>query len=177
MIPYRRPAALLLAGLLAACGSTPATQYFTLPDSTYLPPAGSAERATAVRVLLAPPLEQGGLVYQTSPLQVNFARRNLWAVPLDQSLAAAFSNRLNRLSGGHFAPYGHHRDGSGVLTIRIEQFQGTFQGHTLVSGYARWPDGRTRPFDIRTPQQGDGYPAMVESLSQGLGQAAEAILR
>ncbi len=170
-----RLTALLLAGLLSACAATPPTQYFTLPDSAYLPPAGLANRPTAVQVVLAAPLDQGGLVYQTEPLQLNFARRNLWAAPLDQSLAAAFSNRLNRHSS-RFMPYGHQPEGQ-VLTIHISQFQGSYQGHTTVSGYAQWPDGRTRPFQIHTPQQGDGYPAMVESLSIGLDQAVAEILR
>ena len=44
-----------------------------------------------------------------------------------------------------------------------------------MSGYAQWPNGRTTPFNIQTPQQGDGYPAMVESLSQGLNRAADTV--
>ncbi|MDU4301900.1 MAG: hypothetical protein E7I45_13160, partial [Eikenella corrodens] len=73
-----------------------------------------------------------------------------------------------------FVPYGRG-NGLPVLKIYIEQFQGSFQGHTLVSGYAQWPNGRTTPFNIQTPQQGDGYSAMVESLSQGLNRAADTV--
>ena len=72
-------------------------------------------------------------------------------------MAAAFSNRLNRHGSARFVPYGRG-NGLPVLKIYIEQFQGSFQGHTLVSGYAQWPNGRTTPFNIQTPQQGDGYP-------------------
>ena len=89
-------------------------------------------------------------------------------------LAAAFSNRLNRHGSARFVPYGRGND-LPVLKIYSEQFQGSFQGHTLVSGYAQWPNGRTTPFNIQTPQQGDGYPAMVESLSQGLNRAADTV--
>lgn len=168
------PAACLAALLLAACAATPPARYYSLPDSAYLPPAGRNGPATAVQIILAAPLDQGGLVYQTDALQLNFARQNLWAAPLEHSLAAAFSNHLNRSGSGLYAPHTRHH-GAQVLKIYIEQFQGTYHGHTVVSGYAQWPDGRIRPFDIRTPQQGDGYPAMVESLSQGIGRAADAI--
>ena len=171
---FAKLSAAATALLLAACASTPATQYFNLPDSAFVPPAGQSSGQTAVQIILAEPLGQGGLVYQTDAHRLNFARHHLWAAPLDQSLAAAFSNRLNRHGSARFVPYGRGND-LPVLKIYIEQFQGSFQGHTLVSGYAQWPNGRTTPFNIQTPQQGDGYPAMVESLSQGLNRAADTV--
>ena len=158
---FAKLSATATALLLAACAATPATQYFSLPDSAFVPPAGQSSG-------------QGGLVYQTDAHRLNFARHHLWAAPLDQSLAAVFSNRLNCHGSARFVPYGRG-NGLPVLKIYIEQFQGSFQGHTIVSGYAQWPNGRTTPFNIQTPQQGDGYPAMVESLSQGLNRAANTV--
>ena len=93
---FAKLSAAATALLLAACASTPATQYFSLPDSAFVPPAGQSSGQTAVQIILAEPLGQGGLVYQTDAHRLNFARHHLWAAPLDQSLAAAFSNRLNR---------------------------------------------------------------------------------
>ena len=166
---FAKLSAAATALLLAACASAPATQYFSLPDSAFVPPAGQSSGQTAVQIILAepPPGFKGFFC-------LNFARHHLWAAPLDQSLAAAFSNRLNRHGSARFVPYGRGND-LPVLKIYIEQFQGSFQGHTLVSGYAQWPNGRTTPFNIQTPQQGDGYPAMVESLSQGLNHAADTV--
>ena len=158
---FAKLSATATALLLAACASTPATQYFSLPDSAFVPPAGQSSGQTAVQIILAEPLGQGGLVYQTDAHRLNFAR-------------LAFSNRLNRHGSARFVPYGRG-NGLPVLKIYIEQFQGSFQGHTIVSGYAQWPNGRTTPFNIQTPQQGDGYPAMVESLSQGLNRAADTV--
>ncbi|MGN6955069.1 PqiC family protein, partial [Neisseria sp. P0015.S004] len=40
---------------------------------------------------------------------------------------------------------------------------------------AQWPDGRNKPFNAVTPQQGDGYTAMLESLENGLSQVADTI--
>lgn len=163
------------AVLLAACAGTEATRYFTLPDSQYIRPAGSRAE-TAVRVYLAEPLDKGGLVYQTDALHVHFARNHLWAGTLDNALAASFSNKLNRLGSREIFVPAARSQSSRVLKIYVEAFQGSYRGETKVSGYAQLPNGQTRPFDIATPQQGDGYAAMVESLNQGVEKAAAAVV-
>ena len=88
---------------------------------------------TILQIILAEPLGQGGLVYQTNAHRLNFARHHLWAAPLDQSLAAAFSNRLNRHGSARFVPYGRG-NGLPVLKIYIEQFQSNFQKHSAAAG-------------------------------------------
>jgi len=106
---------------------------------------------------------------------VNRGRNRLWAAPLDGALAANLSNKLNRLNPRHtFVPASRSQSGQ-TLKIYIEAFQGSYQGQTTVSGYALWPDGRSKPFDVTTPQQGDGYTAMLESLENGLGKVAQAV--
>lgn len=159
---------------LGACGTTAATRYYTLPDSQFELPAGSGSE-TAVQIILAEPLNNGGLVYQTDPSGLNFARNNLWAAPLDQSLAASLSNKLNRKNPGRrYLPAGRSNS-TQTLKIYIEAFNGSYTGRTQVKGYALWPDGRGRNFNIETPQQGDGYPAMIQSLNEGLENAATAL--
>ncbi len=167
----------IMIGALAALGacSTPATQYFTLPDSQYSHPAKSGSEI-AVRVYLAEPLNNGGLVYQTDAYHVNFARNHLWAGSLDNALASGFSNKLNRIGGRHIFVPAARSSSTQILKIYVEAFQGSYQGKTLVSGYALWPNGQSRPFHVETPQNGDGYTAMVESLNQGLEKAAEAVV-
>lgn len=163
--------ALTAALPLAACSTPQSTQYFVLPDSQYTQPYQGPE--LAVRVHLAEPLKQGGLVYQTDTHHINFARNHLWAQPLDHALANNLSNKLNRLNRRYvFVPSARSQSGQ-RLNVYIEAFNGSYQGQTVVTGYALWPDGRSRPFHVETPQQGDGYTAMVESLEQGLGRVAE----
>ncbi|MCF7529783.1 PqiC family protein [Neisseria lisongii] len=170
----RRLTAVAAALLLAAC-ATPAPQYFVLPDSQYSKPAARSEEL-ALKVILAEPLNNGGLVYQTDAYHINFARNHLWAASLNEALAASLSNKLNRLDSRYlFVPAGRSQS-SKTLTVYIESFNGSYTGETQVGGYAQWPDGRSKPFLIRTPQQGDGYTAMVESLEQGLNRAAASIL-
>ena len=171
----RRLFLICTAALLAACSTPQATQYFTLPDSQYSLPAQRGNE-TAVRVILAEPLNNGGLVYQTDAYHVNFARNHLWAGALDNALAASFSNKLNRLNPARqFIPANRSSAGAPVLKIYVEAFQGSYQGETLVRGYAVWPNGQGRNFNIATPQQNDGYTAMVESLNEGVSAAAAAI--
>lgn len=167
----------LCAAALAACSTPQTTQYFTLPDSQYSLPAQNGSEI-AVRVMLSEPLDNSGLVYQTDAYHVNFARNHLWAGSLNQSLAAVFSNKLNRQNPRYrFIPANRSGNGTPTLKIYMEAFQGSYQGQTIVRGYAVWPDGKGRNFDIETPQQGDGYTAMVESLGEGLNAAAAAIAR
>ncbi|WP_416192093.1 PqiC family protein [Neisseria sp. CCUG12390] len=163
--------ALAFALSLAACSTPQSTQYFVLPDSQYTQPRQGNE--LAVKVYLAEPLNQGGLVYQTDVHHLNFARNHLWAAPLDSALANNLSNKLNRLNRQYtFIPSGRSQS-SQVLKVYVEAFNGSYQGQTVVSGYALWPNGQSRPFHVETPQQGDGYAAMVDSLETGLNRAAE----
>ena len=82
-----------LAFALTACSSVN-TAYFTLPNSQFELPEGQGNEV-ALQVILAEPLANGGLVYQTDPLHLNFAKQNLWAAPLDQSIAANLANGLS----------------------------------------------------------------------------------
>lgn len=159
---------------LTACAAPQSTQYFMLPDSQYSQPPRQAPEIS-VKVSAADPLESGGLVYQTDALHVNFAQNHLWAQPLASALANNLSNKLNRLNRQYvFVPSSRSRSGR-VLMVYVEAFNGSYTGRTRVSGYALWPDGRSRPFDVESEQQVDGYAAMVESLENGLMRAAEAI--
>ena len=109
---------------------------------------------------------------------MNLAKNHLWAAPLDGALAANLSNKLNRLNPHRtFVPASRSQSSqsSQTLKVYIEAFQGSYQGQTTISGYAQWPDGRSKPFNAITPQQGDGYTAMLESLENGLSQVADTI--
>ncbi|MDO4696602.1 MAG: ABC-type transport auxiliary lipoprotein family protein [Neisseria sp.] len=162
--------------LLSACSSPQSIQYLTLPDSAYILPERQG-RELALKVVLAEPLQHGGPVYRTDAYSLHPARRHLWAVPLEQAAEARLANELNRLDRTYrFTPV-KRSNSAQTLTVYLEAFNGSYLGHTLVQGYSRWPDGTGRNFRIETPQQGDGYPAMLQSLSQGLGRAAEHIAR
>lgn len=169
-----------LAFVLAACGSTShAIRYYQLPDSAFRLPENRQNRAPehniGVSVQLAEPLKSGSLLYQTDAHTVHFAQNNLWAAPLDEALAAAISNKLNRAGSLNYQP-AHAQQNIG-LTLYFDRFQGRYTGDTEISGYARWQNGTQIPFYALTPQQGDGYAAMTDSLNQGLNEVARQIAR
>lgn len=167
--------ALAAAALLAACAATPPTQYYLLPDSHYRLPAHTGKE-TALRVVLSEPLARGGLVYQTDALNLNLARQNQWAAPLTPTLEARFANELNRAQQRYRFVPATRSNAENVLTVYIEAFNGSYTGDTQIRGYSQWQNGRGSNFTVTTPQQGDGYPAMVQSLSNGITQAAQAVL-
>ena len=179
MRPFWLAACLSLS--LAACSSTP-TQYYRLPDSAFSLPERNGT-ATTVQVVLAPHLGSSSLVYQNDALNLSFARNHLWAEPLDLAIAKHLANRLNRLPNRYSFyssdafPTTASAASAPQLTVYIESFQGSYHGHTRIQGYSRWrhaPAGGQN-FDIRTPQQGDGYAAMTESLAQGLDALAHTL--
>ena len=57
-----------LSFALTACSSV-STAYFTLPNSQFELPEGQGNEV-ALQVILAEPLSNGGLVYQTDPLHL-----------------------------------------------------------------------------------------------------------
>ena len=159
---------------IAACGtsSTP-TQYYQLPDSSFQLPTKQGQ-AIGVKIVLAEPLKSNSLLYQTDAYTLHFAQKNVWAAPLDEALAAAFANKLNRQSSLKYVP---RTQQGNTLTIYLDRFQGSYTGETEISGYAQWQNGRQVAFHAKTPQQGDGYAAMLDSLNQGLDTAVQQLIQ
>lgn len=164
-----------LAVLLAACSSTDVgTKYYQLPDSAFrLPEKHSAP--VGIKIQLAEPLKSGSLLYQTDAHTLNFAQNNLWSAPLDEALTAALANKLNRLGSLKYVPAKAQQTIG--LTIYLDRFQGRYTGDTEISGYVQWTNGQQKAFHVITPQQGDGYAAMTDSLDQGLDEVAREIAR
>lgn len=167
----------LLISWLCACASSEKTQYYQLPDSAFRAPHAAITNERAVKLVLASHLSGEPLLYQTDEFHLNFAQKNLWAMPLTDALEASFSNKLNQLSSryAHIPQRFAHKNHT-VLTIYLDRFQGTYKGETEISGYAQWGDGKRIPFQVHTPQHGDGYAAMVDSLDKGLNTVARLII-
>lgn len=174
----KHAAVLITALLLCACAADGSgIRYYQLPDSAFRLPEHNRP-ATAVRIILAEPLKTQNMLYQTDEHTLNFAQQNLWSAPLDETLAAALSNKLNRRNqAAVYMPAKWSAAGVPVLTVYLDRFQGSYLGQTEISGYALYPDGRRRPFHASTAQQGDGYAAMADSLNRGLDNAAAQIAR
>lgn len=157
-----------------ACATPQTTAYFTLPDSRFVMPEHRIHETT-LRVELAEPFNQGGLVYQAEANRLHHARHHLWAQPLENALSARFANELNRHQGQVVYVPLHQSQAQETAIIYIEAFNGNYQGYAHVQGYIRFSNARVRNFNVQVPQQGDGYEAMLEALSQGISQAIQQI--
>lgn len=165
--------------VLSACASAPATEYHRLPDAAYRLP-DNHKPSVVLKVVLAEPLKGNALLYQTDAHTVHFAKQHLWSQALDIALRNQLANELNRRgSAWRFVP-AELKTSEQELVVYIESFQGRYDGSTQIDGYTAWRNNNQttpgRNFSITTPQQGDGYNAMVESLSLGLQQVAAEIL-
>ena len=166
----------LLTLALSACSSSVPTQYYPLPDSAFLLPPPRAQE-TAVQIILVQPLKTQSLLYQTDANQLNFAQKHLWADNPENAIAASLSNKLNRLNPQvRYQPAARSNQPEKWMKVYIETFQGNYQGYTQITGYAQWANGRSQSFTIQTPQKGDGYAAMIQSLDSGLQSVATTIL-
>ncbi|WP_038329952.1 membrane integrity-associated transporter subunit PqiC [Kingella kingae] len=170
---------LYLASLtvLAACSSTP-TQHYQLPDSALLlPTQTAAQKVVSIKVVLSEPLNGSSLLYQSDANTLHIAQQNLWASPLHQSVATSLANKLNRQQSSlHFRSADLNHANPNTLTVYLDRFQGSYMGDTEINGYVQWHDQRMRPVRAVTPQQGNGYDAMLRSLDAGLNQIAAQIV-
>lgn len=171
---------IFIACILAACTShsadgTNGIRYYQLPDSAFRAPV-QRKSEIALQIVLAEQLANENLLYQTDDYHINFANKNLWSTPLSDALAANLANKLNKRSTRYaYLPQSHVDDRAPILKVYIDRFQGTYRRETQISGYAQLADGIRIPFAIHTPQYGDGYDAMVQSLDVGLNEVAKVI--
>lgn len=184
-IAARRSWPALIMGLLilAGCSSVPATHQYTLPEHPVTRtsvPAG-APGATLLPVQLAGHLVVNGIVVQTSPLEVNEARNNLWADALsnqtDRAIAQALRTKLRnvRLLPGDSADIP-----ALYAVVNLDQFQGRYDGKAIVSGQYRLMNAERhlvsqQDFSYALPLAHDGYPALVDALDDALQQLSNAM--
>ncbi|MDF7675727.1 ABC-type transport auxiliary lipoprotein family protein [Neisseriaceae bacterium ESL0693] len=161
--------------MLSACASQ-STTYYRLPDSDYRLPAAARQQAVQIKVVLADSINQGNLLYQESPNTLHFAQQHQWADDLSHEIASVLANHLNQ-TNGYYSYSLQPNPTSKTLTVHIETFQGSYDGHIHINGYSEWQgmSGQNRNFHIRIAQKGNGYNNMVNALSQGLNTLASEI--
>lgn len=175
------PALLLGMLILTGCSSTPATHQYTLPQHPITPSATSQQKpgVMLMPVQLAGHLQVNGIVFQTSPIEVNEARNNLWADALsnqiDRALYQALLGRLQTIN----VMSGNSADAPTYFaTIQLDQFQGRYDGKAIVSGQYLIMNAdrrviRQATFSYAEPLAQDGYTALVDALDKGIQQMAD----
>ncbi len=181
---------LALSALLTGCAGKPA------PDlELYLLRSDAANRFSETdepasiglgNIRIANYINQPGIVLQGTGASVTPARYHQWAEPLRDSLRAFLANEIATAAGKPVRPraYGEtnwKRHTKQLIDISIEQLHGTGDGNATIVAY--WavldPQARTvlseHEFRRAEPLTTDGYPALVDAMSQLLAGLASEI--
>ncbi len=170
--------------MLAACGGSPPTRFYTLDPV----PAGSP-----IATLTGPPIQVGevilpadldrlGIVTRAGPDRLSVSDQDRWAAPLDgmfrRVLAADLAARLpdsKVLAPGDPAPAGVR-----ILTVNVRRFESDAGGHvTLDAGWALL-NGRApvrRGHEVIALQAGSAAGPEAAAMSRALGELASRIVR
>jgi uncharacterized protein len=188
---FRTLAVSLIGLFLVSCAAQEALPNF------FLLTHGSAGRTrsgqlggTAVfvrRVDVPAYLAKGRLVTLKGGIQVEYSTTAGWAEPLDQGVARAVAedlNRTSRIRAVGFSPEAPLGDHKYEVWIRLERFEGNDNGEVVLR--AHWAisnadssepiAGRTVDIRRRGWQPGD-YPGLVRLLSEELAEMSRGIAR
>ena len=180
-----RIAILLASVALAACSGTPVqTQYYLLRSdleqrSRDLAPSTNFAMG---RIMIAPYIEQPGIVLETGQGEVRPALYNHWAEPMREGLQQFLRVEVSAAAGEDIFPEDISQ-GELVFEVRIDQLHGTVEGDAKLVAYWLIRRGReivsTHQFSEREPLRTDGYGALAEAekalLSRFAGRIAETL--
>jgi uncharacterized lipoprotein YmbA len=180
-------AASLIAALLLACGGTPATRTHYLLRAEAVEQAGSVDAPHRVglgRVVVAPYLDQSGMVVEIDPGQVRAARQHEWAEPLEEGLRSYLRAEISTALGFEVGlgrierlPWDY------TIDVYIDRLHGTLGGRALIdAGYRITPQSASAEvveyrFSRSVPLPREGYPGLFEAeveLSRELAHAIAA---
>ncbi|RAR61495.1 MULTISPECIES: membrane integrity-associated transporter subunit PqiC [Halomonadaceae] len=188
---------LVLLGLLSwlagcATSAAPTRHYGLPPDQMAAPQAGisatngqrSDPQVLVVRPLaVASFLEQQGIVLQLDDITLNPAQDHLWAEELGPMLERGLRRRLaHRLPSTRILAEANPAAPPRAMTLRleIESFQGRYDGQAVAAGQWQLRDAEGKlltldTFEVETPLDADGYPALVRALGQSWDELADRL--
>ena len=174
---------LLASMLLVACSGTPVqTQYYLLRsdlEQTSRDLAPSKNFAMG-RIMIAPYIEQPGIVLETARGEVRPALHHQWAEPMRQGLQQFLRVEVSDAAGEDIFPE-DISEGEFIFEVRIDQLHGTVDGDATLVAY--WLIRRdreiisTHQFSDREPLGTDGYGALARAEKELLSQLAGRIAR
>ncbi len=175
--------------LLAGCGSSPPTHYYTLtPDPAPVPgyhPVEHKGHAVMIgHVDIPGELDRDSLVTRIGPNRLNVSDQDRWAGPLDEMirriLAADLRERLHSvtvLAPGDPVP---ERGARAVLVV-IRHFMGDSTGHVVLEADWSLVSARsakplfTRHASLTTEAGAGTAPAVVAAMSRALAELSDEI--
>lgn len=172
---------LLSAVWLVACSGTPVpTQYYLLrsdieQQSRDLAPSKNYAMG---RILIAPYIEQPGIVLETNAGEIRPAMHNQWAEPMSQGLRQFIRIEVSNAVDEDIFPR-EYSEAELYFDVRIDQLHGTNDGQALLVAY--WVVQRdseilaSYQFSETAALGSDGYGALVRAHKSLLSKLAERI--
>jgi uncharacterized protein len=180
----RRPIIALAALLLANCGSSPKTQYFTLA------PVPASEQKAAIRspvtvaaVHVPPALDRQEMVRQAGANRVDIREEDRWTAPLGDMIREVLARDLAaRLPEDKIivpeAPAPPH---TAQIVVSLVQFGPDATGKVVLDGDWSLLDGDRekillrRPISLESNAPDRGADGQAAAMSELLGQLAQRI--
>lgn len=186
MVPMKNlsAAALLLAlAALAACGSSPKTQYFALQPEPASGPrrdmAGPPLTVSAVR--LPAMLDRLELVQLGIGNNVDIQQERRWAAPLDQMSRLVLARDLAlRLPQGMVLAPDEPKPGGNTraVVVNVEQFDADAIGRVTLDGSWSLLDGQGRQVEQRRHEhiEIDGEHGQAAAMSRALAELSDRMV-
>ena len=178
---------LVISMLLAACGTTPQSQRYLLPQTTLeaVPNAGQGDiRVVIGQVEVAPFLAGAGIVQLQSDMTIHHAHYHRWAEPLPSQLERQLRTGLQQqLPDWSWLPLqgsAHLRSLDYRLDVTIDSFHLNAQSEAIVAGQWQLRDGQQGyvahgDFAHHQALQADGYGALVSALHMAWQQSLQQL--
>jgi uncharacterized lipoprotein YmbA len=184
---FRALAAMMLAGVLTACGSSPPSHYYELsaePDPAPVAQAGYPTRTVAIgEVKLPGALDRPQLARQIGPNQLEYAESDRWAGPLDDMVRRVLAADLRPLLPAGTALVASDSSAPAGLTVAVEvsRFDADKAGRVTLD--ATWETldknakvtGAPRAANIVEPASGSDAAAVAAAMSRALARLADTI--
>lgn len=179
---------MLIAGmlLLSACGTTPATRFYTLDaEATEI-----AREKTDARVIIgidpvevAPYLERSQIITRTGQTRLKLAEYDRWAEPIESTITNVLAVNLSRLQPS-IQPIIRPWADAGVeyhVRVKVSRFDSDAEGNVQLNASWGIQHSSTRDMPvirkatITQPSAGTDYEAIVKSMSIALAVLSEQI--
>ena len=183
----RALALLAVTALLAACGTTPPTNFYTLsPEVAGQPPAAENDHRILVGIgpiEVSAYLERNQIVTRPGPTRLNLTELDHWAEPLESNVANVLATNLSRLLPGIHPiarPWADARAEYQVL-LKIQRFDADSEGNVQLSvNWAIQLDSTRsipliRDSAITQTSIGADYEAITKNMSLALATLSKEI--
>jgi len=183
----RALALLAVAALLAACGTTPPTNFYTLsPEVAGQPTAAENDHRILVGIgpiEVSAYLERNQIVTRPGPTRLNLTELDHWAEPLESNVANVLATNLSRLLPGIHPiarPWADARAEYQVL-LKIQRFDADSEGNVQlnVNWAIQLDSTRSIPLirdsAITQTSIGADYEAITKNMSLALATLSEEI--